>query len=294
MELRHLRYFVAVAEDLSFTHAAKRLHIGQPPLSQAIKALEEDIGAQLFERSRRWVRLTEAGTLFLHDARQILSLATTAAQSARRAQNGEIGELNIGFNSSTPFTSTFANTINAYRSQFPRVTLHFFELPTMQQIDAIRARKIDLGFVRPPETKIPRDMHLIKLLSSPLVVICPSNHRLAGTPSVVMKDLVHEHFVMFLKSEGTTIYPQIHRLCKNAGFIPKIALEVREAGTIIGLVAAGCGIAILPELFTCIDIKNISHSLLLDADASTDLMVAYRKRDISPLIKSFINTATAR
>lgn len=119
MELRHLRYFIAVAEELHFTRAAARLQIGQPPLSQAIQALETYIGAQLFERSKRWVRLTEAGKLFLLDARRILALAEQAGETARRAARGEVGELRIGFTYSTPYTPLFAKLINSYRSQFP-------------------------------------------------------------------------------------------------------------------------------------------------------------------------------
>src|SRR5690606_18837581 len=136
-----IQYFIAVAEDLSFTRAAERLHIGQPPLSQSIQMLEEDIGTKLFERTRRWVKLTEAGRLFLEDARQIVALTASAAHNARRAGNGEIGDLHLGFNNSTPFTTHFANTINAYRNQFPLVTLHLSEMSTMQQIEAIRERR---------------------------------------------------------------------------------------------------------------------------------------------------------
>ena len=119
MELRHLRYFVAVAEELSFTRAAERLHIGQPPLSQQIQALEAEVGAQLLERSKRWVRLTEAGKLFLDDARRVLALSEQAKLTARRAQRGEAGELRIGFTFSTPFTPLFATVINRYRARYP-------------------------------------------------------------------------------------------------------------------------------------------------------------------------------
>src|SRR5438105_2507958 len=122
MELRQLRYFVAVAEELHFTRAAERLHIGQPPLSHAIQTLEHDIGAQLFERTKRWVRLTGAGTLFLQDARRILALSEQAGDTARRAQRGEAGELRVGFTFSTPFTPLFAAVINRYRQEFPAVT----------------------------------------------------------------------------------------------------------------------------------------------------------------------------
>jgi DNA-binding transcriptional LysR family regulator len=145
MELRHLRYFVAVAEELHFTRAAERLHIGQPPLSQQIQALEAELGAQLFERNKRSVRLTQAGTLFLDDARRILALSEQAAVTARRAQRGEAGELRIGFTFSTPFTPYFATVINRYRQQFPHVTLTLHEMATLHQLEAISGRTMDLG-----------------------------------------------------------------------------------------------------------------------------------------------------
>src|SRR5450830_1339532 len=137
MELRQLRYFIAVAEELHFTRAAERLHIGQPPLSHAIQQLEANVGAQLFERSKRWVRLTEAGRLFLADARRILALTESAADTARRAERGEAGELRIGFTFSTPLTPLFATVINRYRAEFPAVSLTLHEMSTLRQLDAL-------------------------------------------------------------------------------------------------------------------------------------------------------------
>ncbi|MFT0546378.1 LysR substrate-binding domain-containing protein [Allopusillimonas ginsengisoli] len=291
MELRHLRHFVAVAEELSFTRAAERLHIGQPPLSQSIQALEADVGAQLFERTRRWVRLTEAGRLFLEDAYRILALTASASQNAKRAEKGEVGDLRLGFNNSMPLTAHFATTINAYRNRFPEVTLHLSEMSTMQQIEAIRERRLDLGYIRPPEVQIPDDILLTPVQLHPLMVITPSNHRLAGRKKISLKELENEHFVTFLKNQGTTLYPQIQRLCGTAGFTPKIVMEVREAATMMGLVAAGCGITILPNMFACINITNISHAVLSDAGASTGLILAYRSGEVSPLVNSFISIA---
>src|SRR5476649_926599 len=148
MELRHLRYFVAVAEELSFTRAAARLHIGQPPLSQQIQALEAEVGAQLLERSKRWVRLTQAGALFLADARRILALSEQAVQTARRAQRGEAGELRIAYTYSTPFTPLFASVINRYRQRYPGVVLTLNEMATLRGRCHRRAR--NRPRLRPP------------------------------------------------------------------------------------------------------------------------------------------------
>ena len=291
MELRHLRYFVAVAEELSFTRAAQRLHIGQPPLSQAIQALEHDVGATLLDRSRRWVRLTDAGRMFLNDAREILALASKAADTARRAEIGQVGDLRIGFNNSTPLTPIFSDTINSYRSGAPLVRLHFSELPTMQQIDAIRARTLDVGFLRPPETPVDDDIRMLRLRINPLRVFTPLGHRLSGSESIAVKDLRDEQFVMFRRDLGTTLYPQIQRMCHLEGFEPIIAMEVREVGTIIGLVAAGCGIAILPDIFERIRIENVAVMPLADPVGSTDLLLAHRSDETSAVVTSFVHIA---
>src|SRR5471032_3306906 len=189
MELRHLRYFVAVAEELSFTRAAARLHIGQPPLSHQIQMLEAEVGAQLLERSKRWVRLTEAGKLFLDDARRVLSLSEQAVQTARRAQRGETGELRVGFTFSTPLTPLFATVINRYRQRYPGVSLTLHEMATLRQIDAIAARELDLGLVRPPEAAVAEAVAMTELRRDPLVLVLPQDHPLARQKSVAVTDL---------------------------------------------------------------------------------------------------------
>ncbi|NRR33291.1 LysR family transcriptional regulator [Oxalobacteraceae bacterium] len=291
MELRHLRYFVAVAEELSFTRAAERLHIGQPPLSQQIQALEAEVGAQLLERSKRWVRLTEAGKLFLDDARRVLSLSEQAVQTARRAQRGEAGVLRIGFTFSTPFSPLFAAVINRYRQQYPGVHLQLQEMATVPQIERIAARDMDLGFVRPPETAVPDTITLSLLRHDPLILVLPAGHRLAAQKEVAIKQLQGQPFVMYPKTAGTGIYPQIFRMCRAAGFVPEVAMEAGEASTIIGLVAAGCGISVLPSLFDSIHMEGIVYRPLSDPAACTSLMLAQRSGPSSPLIDGFVALA---
>jgi DNA-binding transcriptional LysR family regulator len=292
MELRHLRYFVAVAEELSFTRASARLHIGQPPLSQQIQALEREIGAQLLDRSRRRVQLTEAGRLFLHEAYNILAQSQGAAEIARRASRGEVGQLRLGFTSSTPFTSLFTRAIKLYRTTYPHVTLQFQVTSTMRQIAAIDAGTLDIGFIRPPEAPIPDTIRLQVLKSYPLALITPAGHRLARKARVSIRDLAGEDFVMFSRDEGTTLYPQTFRLCREAGFEPKIVIEAKEASTIIGLVAAGCGITILPELYHCIRIKGLCYKPIHGQPAATDLVLASRCSGSTPVIDAFLAMAT--
>ncbi len=293
MELRHLRYFVAVAEELHFTRAAERLHIGQPPLSQQIQALEAEVGAQLLERSKRWVRLTEAGRLFLADARRILALSEQAVTTAQRAQRGEVGELRIGFTFSTPFTPLFATVITRYRQRFPAVTLTLHEMATLRQLEALDERTLDLGFVRPPEIALPAGLELSNLRDDPLMLILPIGHPLAALSAVEFKDLAGAPFVMYPRNAGTGIYPQIMRLCKEAGFAPHIAQEAGEASTIIGLVAAGCGIAVLPESFDKIQMEGVCYRRLTDPAAMTALLLARRKDEIGALVDAFVALANA-
>ncbi len=293
MELRHLRYFIAVAEELHFTRAAERLHIGQPPLSHAIQMLEADVGAQLFERTRRWVRLTEAGKLFLDDARRILALSEQATETARRAQRGEAGELRIGFTFSTPLTPLFATVINRYRQAFPAVSLTLHEMATLPQIDALAQRTLDLGFMRPVENVIPPSLALTTLRKDPLVAVLPAGSALAAKKSVTIADLADMAFVMYPQNAGTGIYSQIFRLCRDAGFVPRIAQVAGEASTIIGLVAAGCGVSVLPASFDRIRMDGVAYLPIRDKAATTMLLLAQRSGEQAPLVEAFVKLATA-
>ncbi|MES2299642.1 MAG: LysR family transcriptional regulator [Pseudomonadota bacterium] len=291
MELRHLRYFIAVAEELNFTRAAERLHIGQPPLSHAIQMLERDVGALLFERTKRSVRMTEAGRLFLQDARRILDMSAQAAETARRAARGEAGELRIGFTFSTPFTPLFATVINAYRQQYPQVLLTLHEMSTMRQLDAIGLRDMDLGFVRPPEAPAAPPISLLPLRTDPLLVVLPQAHRLAAKKTVALAELADAPFVMYPPGAGTGIYPQIFRLCRAAGFVPRVAQEAGEAATIIGLVAAGCGVSILPAPFEHIRMAGVCYRPLREREAATTLLLARRADQHAPLVDAFVALA---
>ena len=293
MELRHLRYFVAVAEELSFTRAAERLHIGQPPLSQQIQALEHEVGARLLERNRRRVLLTEAGRLFLADARRVLALSEQAKETARRAHLGEAGELRVGFTFSTPFTPLFAEVVRRYRQSYPGVLLTFHEIPTVPQLDRIEARELDVGFVRPASLPLPRTVALTLLRRDPLLLVLPADSPLARKKKVAVKDLAGQSFVVFPKDAGTGIYHQVFDLCRAAGFAPHIAMEAGEPSTIIGLVAAGCGISVLPGSFEGIHMEGVVYRPLADPAATTAMLLARRAEGGNPLVDAFVAVAQA-
>nr|WP_217344765.1 LysR substrate-binding domain-containing protein [Noviherbaspirillum sp. L7-7A]MBV0878945.1 LysR family transcriptional regulator [Noviherbaspirillum sp. L7-7A] len=291
MELRHLRYFVAVAEELSFTRAADRLHIGQPPLSQQVQALEEEIGAILFDRSRRSIRLTEAGRIFLEDAYRVLAMAASAAETARRVEKGEVGQLKIGFIKSTAFTPIFPKIINTYRTRYPNVKLVMQEMSTMRQLAALEDYSLDLAFIRPMDTDIPSHLVMTTLQNHRLSVLMPDHHRLADVDPLSIDDLRNEDFVMFPRDEGTTLNLAIYRLCAEAGFTPRVTMEAREVATITGLVAARCGIAILPDLFQSLGIKGVLFRPIDTPAMVTQLALASRAAESGTIPQAFFDIA---
>lgn len=239
IELRHLRYFVAVAEELHFGCAAARLNISQPPLSQQIQILEQQTGARLFARTNRSVSLTAAGKQFLADSRQILAQVDEAAARAARLHHGETGELRIGFTSSAPFIKAVSDTLSMFRQRLPDVHILTRETNTREQIVPLSEGALDLGLLR--NTQLPDTLAWERVLREPLLAMVPANHPLARQPSVSLAALAREPFVFFDPHVGTGLYDDILGLLRRYGHTPKIAQEVGEAMTIIGLVAAGLG-----------------------------------------------------
>lgn len=277
MELRHLRYFVAVAETLSFTRAAERLHIGQPPLSMQIRDLEAEIGAQLFERSRRKVELTEAGRRFLAHAQAILARAGHAADEARRAAQGEIGELRVGFTSSLPFSEMLPDLLSAFRRAHPQVDLQLHELFTVAQFRALAAGELDVGLVRVEESAAPPGIALREIGRDPLNLVIHAAHVLAGRERVSMAELAGEGFITFPPGTGTGLPDKLRELAQAAGYEPRIVQTAREATTQIGLVAAGLGLALLPAQLSCVRIARVRYLPVADAGADFPVAVAWRE-----------------
>lgn len=294
MELRHLRYFVAVAEELHFTRAAERLHIGQPPLSQQIQALEGELGVLLFERNRRRVRLTPAGERFLAHARQILAATDAAARDARRAASGEVGELSVGFTSSLPFTSLLPAVLNDYRHDYPDVTLTLRESFTGEQFAALAQGRLDVGFVRFTGLEPPPGLAVREIRRDALRLVIHARHSLAEAPALSLAALRDEPFITYPRDAGTGLGRLVRRLCLAAGFEPHIVQEAREATTQIGLVAAGLGVTLLPAPLECVRLAGVRYLPLTDEGAHVSLGVATRADDASPLLARFLATLDAR
>ena len=288
MELRHLRYFVAVAEELHFGRAARRLGISQPPLSQQIQALEDELGACLFERTNRRVALSAVGELFLPEVRAVLAQLDKAVAVARRASQGELGELKVGFTSSAPFTSTIPRALRAFRQACPAVHLELRELSSREVAAAGGEGLLQVGMIRPLES-LPAGLEALELFAEPLVAVLPAGHPrvVEGASGIALAELADEPFVFFPRSFGTGLYDQVIDLARNAGFSPRIVQEASEAMTLIGLVATGLGVTVLPASFSRLRIDGVVYRTLRDADASTAVWLVRRRGEASPLVQRF-------
>ncbi|HWM84107.1 MAG TPA: LysR substrate-binding domain-containing protein [Pseudolabrys sp.] len=296
MELRHLRYFIALAEELHFNRAAERLGMSQPPLSLQIKALEEELKVQLFERTNRRVNLTRAGAAFLDEARATLAQAERAASVAKRTQRGEIGEIRVGFTPSAPLVPPFMHTVLEFRRTFPDVRVVLDEHTTAEQISALMDGHHDIGFIRGPNRP---DLHhtldMIEFYNEPLAVILPAHHPLAGQRHdrpLAIQELRSEPFVLFPQRGGTSVYDQVVGLCRKAGFEPLVRQEARANFTILGLVAAGIGVSILPSCLEKVGVENLVFRTLGGAGAQTSIWLVHRKDNDAPAKQAFIAQAT--
>ena len=275
IELRHLRYFIAVAEELHFGHAAARLNISQPPLSQQIQILEQQIGARLFARTNRSVSLTEAGRQFLADSRQILSQVDDAAARAARLHHGETGELRIGFTASAPFIKAVSDTLSTFRRRYPDVHIQTRETNTREQIVPLNEGALDLGLMR--NTQLPDTLVWERVLREPLLAMVPRDHPLASKPRVSLRELAREPFVFFDPHVGTGLYDDILGLMRRYDLTPAITQEVGEAMTIIGLVAAGLGVSILPASFRRVQLLEMCWLPIEEQDAVSEMWLVWSK-----------------
>jgi DNA-binding transcriptional LysR family regulator len=293
MDLRQLRYFVALAEELHFTRAAQRLGMAQPPLSQQIRQLEAELDTKLFERGTRHVALTEAGKVFLTEARATLAQARRAELVARRAGRGEIGELRMGLFASAPLLPAFTRAVLAFRARLPDVHLTLRESPTLEQVDALRRGELDAGFLRCPSADhIPVDIAAVELLREPLMAMMRSDHPLAAEVGPLRLSLLaEEKLIFFSAAVGTTLHAQFLGLCRAAGFAPQITQTARENSTLIGLVAAGLGIAVMPASLAQIQVAEVTHRPLADAGATTSIWLA-TPRQPTALARAFLACAT--
>lgn len=290
MELRHLRYFITVAEELHFGRAAQRLHMAQPPLSQQIRQLEKELGVQLFQRTKRSVQLTDAGQVFLVEAQRILVQVAQAVLTAQQASRGEIGQLVVSFVSSAAY-NVLPKTLQVFRVSFPDVNLILHELTTDKQLQGLRDGWIDLGFLRPPVED--DTLNIATIFQESLVVALPENHPLSVQKQIPLKALINELFILFPRHLGPKLYDQIVSLCQQAGFSPKVIQEAIQMQTIVSLVAAEIGIALVPASLQNLQRTGVIYRAIQEATPQAEIAVIWRCNDLSPVLQQFLKVVKA-
>jgi DNA-binding transcriptional LysR family regulator len=288
LELRHLRYFVAVAEELHFGRAARRLHIAQPPLSQQIRRLEEMLGHALFLRTSREVRLTAAGEELLERARHTLRKIETDVAATQRIGRGEAGALTVGFIGSGMLTA-LPKMLGRYRRQYPKVDLQLREFHTASLIDALLNGTVDVGFMR--DAGAVEGLHVETLLAEPFVVVLPRRHPLAKEKTVAVKNLQHEPFVLFSPAYGSVAWKKTIAVCEAQGFMPQVVQEAPQWLTIMRLVGAGLGVTIAPACVEGLAGNDVVCRKLRPRSEPTHLELAYRVNEARPITRAFSELA---
>lgn len=293
VELRHLRYFVAVAEELSFTRAAERLHMAQPPLSTQIRALERALGVELFDRSRRAIALTDAGELLLAEARPLLVQVEQALAAVARAGTGEAGRLTVGFVPSAS-VATLPDHLRAFRARYPRVELFLREMAPDELIAALHGGGIDLAVLYLPFA----DARLAArtILREPLVAALPAEHRLAEGAAAPLRvaDLRDEPFVLPARHHMPGLNAGVLETCRRAGFEPQaVQKDVWLMQTVLGLVAAGIGVALVPASVEKLGRSGVAFRPLLDPGPAVEMGAFWRADDRSATLRNFVSVLDA-
>lgn len=293
MELRHLRYFIATAEEGHITRAAERLGMQQPPLSQQIRGLERELDVQLFRRKPRGVELTDAGRALLTDARAILAHIDHAFASTRRTARGEQGRIAVGFTSSAPFHPFVPRVIRAFRDAFPLVSLTLEESGTTELIGDLREERVDAAFIRTPVAD-PAGLVVDRLLEETMLAALPSDHPLAGTgrgdrAGVNLKRLAGETFIVYRRHTGPGLYDAIIAACHAAGFSPVVGQEAPRIVATLNLVAAGLGLSIVPASLQRMQMDGVAYRRLSGAvQPKAPMLLASRRGDTSAVVRQFL------
>ncbi|HYJ18236.1 MAG TPA: LysR family transcriptional regulator [Burkholderiales bacterium] len=289
MQLRHLRYFVTLAEELHFGRAAEKLHISQPPLSMQIRALEDELGVMLFNRTQRHVALTQAGHALLGEARQILARVEQAVLITRRAGRGEIGELAVGFISVADY-NVLPVVLREFRRRYPLVNLTLREATTDAQVRDLVAGRLDVGFLLPPVAE--PALESVAILREPLIVALPEKHPLAMKPGkLALEKLKDAPFILFPRPNAPGLYDDVVSCCKAAGFSPRVEQEAIQMQTIISLVSAELGVALIPASLTNLRRTGVVYKALRQQSPLTEIHLAWRRGDELPALRVFVDLA---
>ncbi|WP_445486695.1 acetoin biosynthesis transcriptional regulator AlsR [Niallia sp. 03133] len=281
MELRHLQYFITVAEELHFGRAAVRLNMTQPPLSQQIKQLEEELGFPLFHRSNRAVELTTAGNVFLSQVRSVLNQLDRAIDHARHTARGELGKIVIGFVGTASY-EILPPAISEFRSIYPSVEIELRQLSKPDQVKALVNGDIDIGFLHPPVES--KELISRSIKKSRCIFAVPKKHPLADKPAISIKDIKNEPIISLSKEAWSTLYTNFIRLCENHGFSPNIVQESTEYQMVIGLVTAGIGIAVVPHSAKRLFNLDVVYKKIDQDDLMAEWIISYKKENQNPAL----------
>jgi DNA-binding transcriptional LysR family regulator len=287
MELRHLRYFVAVGEDEHYGRAAQRLRVAQPALSRQIQDLEREIGVQLFDRLPRGVRLSAAGRAFLEDCRRILREVNEAAVRAGRVASGLTGTLRVGFTESASWHGVVPDSLREFRRRHPEVELQLSPLITLDQLDAVRSGRLDAGFVfHVPRTDPGLDQ--VQVASHELVLAAPERHPVSRSKRLRLRDLTEADFVWFPRRQHPANYDRLMQACSRGGLTPRIVQEAVDQATMLSLVACGLGVAFVTDSTRWRCPKDVVLRTVIDLRLPIAVSLIWRKDNASPLLARFV------
>jgi DNA-binding transcriptional LysR family regulator len=287
MELRHLRYFVAVVEHKGFREASRVLHVSQPAISKSLTQLEQELGTKLFARAGRTVRLTPQGEIFYQETLRTLAQSDRAIESAQRTARGEIGMLTLGFCSAAT-NSFLPSVVRRYKELIPGVKLVFREMTPPQQEVAFAQNQIDVGITRPPFTKkLSQDLNVRTIIREPLLVALPEKHPYGGK-RMKLEDLAEERFILYYRNGAPCIFDAILGMCRERGFTPKVEYESDIMQTALTLVAAGQGVAVLPICSLNLRSEGVRFLRLRPDNYRADLVVAWPKISQSTILDTFV------
>lgn len=294
IELRQLRYFATVAEELHFGRAARRLHMTQPPLSQTIMALEEMLGAPLFERNRRGVTLTAAGTALLPEAQRLLLQAAGLAELVQRAATGASGRLALAFVSSADY-SVLPPSLRAYRAEYPQVEITLKEATSDLQLDDLLAGRVDAGLLIPPlPDRARQELEYLPVLREPLVLAAPAGLPLLAAASVDLRTLAGMPLIIFPRHISPGLYDAILSVFRDAGVTPEVGQEAIQMQTIVSLVSAGMGIALVPQSVSNLRRPGVEYLPLVQSTPLVETGLAWRRDNASPVLRGFLELMKKR
>lgn len=292
MELRHLRYFAAVAEELNFSRAARALGIEQPPLSKQIRQLEQELGVDLFRRLPRGVALTDAGSAYLDEVREILGRVEAATHHAQRVARGALGRIRVGMINSAPFHPFVPGVIRAFGQRYPDVVMSLEEASTPALARSMLDGSIDVAFVRPLLGEEP-ELTVEPLFDEQMVVALPEGHPLAAVHDLRLNRLANERFVLFSRTIGSGLYDEIISACQRVGFSPRITHEVLHVTSIANLVAAGLGVSVVPASMQQVHAAGVIYRPIKGDAPKARMSLAYRRDDPSQSVQNVLKLAHA-